>query len=104
MKKLSLKKVKITKIKKVLSKAIEAIDDIELVKELNRSTIMTLRHGVMYTTYKITGGVIYHIVGRTIILPDMSDVGYEVIISQRLNEFITDGNNELFDILSFPEL
>ena len=88
----------------MIETVLKSIDGVEFVKTVNRYTAYSkMAHG-MYTTYKIAGGVMYRFNDRTIILPDGDDNGYEVILDERINEFVTDGSSELFDILIFLTL
>lgn len=90
----------------MIEAALKEIDGIEFVKTINKYIAYNVIHQNMFTTYKILGGNIYHFDGRTMIIldNDNDDTAYEVILDERINEFVTDGDSELFDILSFITL
>lgn len=80
------------------------IEGIEFIGKLVEPFIGQLLRQYMHTTYHIDGGVIYYVNGKQIILPTGSPHGYEVKFSERINDFITDGSSELFDLLTFNDL
>ena len=84
--------------------ALDDIEGVELVSVMNRDYIGILLGQYMHTTYKIAGGVMYSVDGRSILLPDGGGDGYEVVLDERINEFVTDESSELFDLLSFISL
>lgn len=87
----------------MINLAISDVDGIEFVENVSRVRLGYLLAN-MHTTYQIAGGVVYYINGRTFILPNDSADGYEVILNERVNEFITAGTSDLFDLLVFIEL
>jgi len=84
----------------MINLALHEVDGIVFVANIDRTHIGHLLRQYMHTTYKIAGGVVYYVNGRNIILPEVGD-GFEVIFDERINDFITDGSSDLFDLLKF---
>lgn len=79
-------------------------DGVEVIKKLNRYDVGHLIQSSLHTTYKIAGGRIYYVDGRTFLSPDSGDDSFEVKLSSKVNEFVTDGSDLLFDILAFDSI